>query len=466
MTYSMSIKFKWFKTCGLVLAGLLAASCSREPAGYGQPDASATPLAFEAYVPRVITRAGVPGDVTTAGLATGNLGAAGFGVFGYYTGSGQMGSGSQPNYMYNQQVKKSGGKWVYSPVKYWPNEYPDALATETDHVSFFAYAPYVDVTRATGLLDTSSALAEGGNTATGIVSLSALADQGDPLVNYVVSTDPTKGVDLCWATVADHPDTANPTATFVYWGYPSARVRLTGGLPWLNLTRAPSVDDRIQLVFRHATAKLNVQIDAPSDYVVGDTRVYVREVAFTGMAMEGALNLNNRTAATAQWVGFEGNGRISRETVKICDGRQDGLEGRFADSGEGLTGINPTLIQDTAWGDAAQQDGVTATTVNLFGSGADALSPLYVIPNGQPLTVTLTYDIETADTLPGTVSDGFTQGVSVENRTSLAIRNGSADVVMEAGKSYTLLLHVGLNGLRFDVAVEDDWDYNVEDLTI
>ncbi len=89
-----------------------------------------------------------------------------------------------------------------------------------------------------------------------------------------------------------------------------------------------------------------------------------------------------------------------------------------------------------------------------------------MIPNGQPLTVTLTYDIETADNLPGTVSDGTTPGVSIANRSSLAIRNGSTDVVMEAGKSYTLLLHVGLNGLRFDVAVEDDWEYNVKDLSI
>lgn len=466
MTYRMSINFKRFKTCGLVLAGLLAASCSREPAGYGQQGASATPLAFDAYVPRVVTRAGVAGDVTTTGFNSGDLGAAGFGVFGYYTGSGSLGSDSQPNFMYNQQVKKSGGNWSYAPVKYWPNEYPDALSSETDHVSFFAYAPYVDVIRATGQLDAASALAGADDTATGIVSLSALADRGDPLVNYVASADPARAVDLCWATVADHPDASNPTATFVYWGYPSARVRLDGGLPWLNLTRAPSVDDRIGFVFRHATAKLNVQIDAPSDYVVGDTRVYVREVTFTGMAMEGALNLNNRTAATAQWVGFDGNGRISREAVTICDGRQDGLEGRFADPGEGLTGINPNLIQDTAWGDASQKDGVTATAMNLFGSGADALAPIYVIPNGQPLTVTLTYDIETADSLPGTVSDGTTRGVSIENRSSLAIRNGIGDVVMEAGKSYTLLLHVGLNGLRFDVAVEDDWDYNVEDLTI
>ena len=318
MTYRMSIKFKWFKTCGLVLAGLLAVACSRETGGYDQPGASATPLAFEAYVPRVITRAGVPNDVTTAGLAAGDLGDAGFGVFGYYTGSGLLRNDSQPNYMYNQQVVSHGGKWEYSPVKYWPNEYPDAQAAETDHVSFFAYAPYVDVIRATGMLDTSSALVDGDNTTTGIVSLSALADEGDPLVNYVVSPDPTKGVDLCWATVADHPDAANPSATTVDWGYSSAIVTLNGGLPWLNLTRAPSVDDHIKFVFRHATAKLNVQIDAPSDYVVGDSRVYVREVKFTGMAMEGALNLNNRVAATAQWVGFEGNGRVSREAVTIC----------------------------------------------------------------------------------------------------------------------------------------------------
>lgn len=449
-----------------MIAGLLAAACTANMGDYGQAERTAegSAVAFEAYIPRVITRAGVPGDVTTAGLSAST---SGFGVFGYYTGSGLLRSDSQPNFMYNQQVKGSGSAWTYSPLKYWPNEYPDAQSAETDHVSFFAYAPYVDVIRATGMLDTSSSLAGGSNTTTGIISLSALADKGDPLVHYVASSDPGTGVDLCWATVADHPDSSNPTATTATWGNASAQVTLNGGMPWLNLTRAKQVDDHVKLVFRHALAKLNVQIDAPSDYVVDATRVYVREVTFTGMAMEGALNLNNTVAATPRWIGYEGAGRLSREPVTFCDGRQDGIEGRFADPGEGLTGINPKLIQDTQWGAPGQQAGVDATTRNLFGDGtADAALPLYVIPNGQPLTVTLTYDIETADNLPGTVSDGTTPGVSIANRSSLAIRNGSTDVVMEAGKSYTLLLHVGLNGLRFDVAVEDDWEYNVKDLSI
>ena len=53
--------------------------------------------------------------------------------------------------MYNEQVTYTGTVWTYEPVKYWPNEYGDgATSDDVDKVSFFAYAPWVDVTATTG----------------------------------------------------------------------------------------------------------------------------------------------------------------------------------------------------------------------------------------------------------------------------------------------------------------------------
>ncbi len=78
----------------------------------------------------------------------------GFGLFGYY--HGYTGKGDAASWL-NERVNRRGadfmnnqklsydanaigtiGNWVYSPIKYWPNN-------TKDRVSFIAYAPYVDL---------------------------------------------------------------------------------------------------------------------------------------------------------------------------------------------------------------------------------------------------------------------------------------------------------------------------------
>lgn len=62
---------------------------------------------------------------------------SGFGVYAYYTKNIAFAdyTDATPNFMNNQQVTYKDDNWVYSPVKYWPNN-------TGDKVSFFAYAPY------------------------------------------------------------------------------------------------------------------------------------------------------------------------------------------------------------------------------------------------------------------------------------------------------------------------------------
>ena len=128
-----------------------------------------TPINFDVYALRTTNRAGLAGGttegtspdpntygVTTETLQTGRHAAAGFGVFAFFTDNGDYDANtSTPNFMYNEQVtyKASGtlADWTYEPVKYWPNEYGDgAQSDDVDKVSFFAYAPWVDVTATTG----------------------------------------------------------------------------------------------------------------------------------------------------------------------------------------------------------------------------------------------------------------------------------------------------------------------------
>ena len=103
--------------------------------------------------PRSVTRAGLPKEITTGSLQTGDHKDAGFGVFGYYTdGEDYASANTFPNFMYNQQVKWDGSVWKYEPVKYWPNEYgQSATSDDVDRVTFFSYAPWITVTPSTGV---------------------------------------------------------------------------------------------------------------------------------------------------------------------------------------------------------------------------------------------------------------------------------------------------------------------------
>ena len=442
-----------------------------------QPDVAAAgeiPVGFDAYTQRGVTRAGAAGDVTTADLKdnTKELGQTGFGVFGYYTDNNDYDPLAIPNFMYNQQVTWDGtSSFVYTPVKYWPNEYGNnAISDDADKVSFFAYAPYVEVVPSTGKITATADEAKWG-----ITGMSRNSASGDPLIKYIVSFDQDKMVDLCWG-VCDEPQ----------WGVIQGNIQNINsgmkGLPWLDVQRPQKVDatQLLKFQFKHALSQLNVQVDYDADSeahnengtndLAAATRVYIRSVSFTGLAIKGALNLNNTESGAnkAYWLDYNGTADLeSGEEVTIYDGRKDGKEGASGAtaSNEKTLGLNPDLIQTTLWDDAAHEGGVPNTAVNLFRNfnkttnkyeAMGAAASVYVIPTGEEVTVTIVYDVETKDeNLATYVSDAKTPGSSIENRITKTVNFGSSN--MESGKKYTLKLHLGLNSVKFDAGV-DDWD--------
>jgi len=161
--------------------------------------------------------------------------------------------------------------------------------------------------------------------------------------------------------------------------------------------------------------------------------------------------------------------------VTVMDGRRDGREGAEGAEATNETpvGLNQQIIQNST-----ATDGVTATAVNLFqpittttGLLGDELTtaqatalaePVYVIPTGEAVKVTIVYDVETTNgNLSGYLSDGVTHGISVENTITRSIRfntdAGSATSALQSGKKYTLKLHLGMNSVKFDADVAD-WD--------
>ena len=426
-------------------AGMFAA-CTNDEAVLEQPVAQQgqTPVTFGAYVNRATTRAGQAGDQETATLkaATDDVTLSeGFAVFGYYTNNENYSQYATPNFMYNQKVY--GDPFTYSPVKYWPNEYGNvsaaagAFSDDVDKVSFFAYAPYVEVDPTTGIVK-GDEVAKANN----IVQISRNSATGDPMIKYVVDVKPASSVDLLWGV-------APATSDYATIGGAKEASVVTGGMPYLNLAKAAD-DKKVDFNFKHALAKLNVDIDAlvdGTDAVAAGTKIYVRSITFTGLATKGVLNLNNTAAGSPLWLDFDGRNPIVASAVTFYDGRKDGKEA--IENGEQKSELpvmlNTALLQNAG----STTAGVTKTPVNLFQSDSKDAS-IYVIPTNDALDVRIVYDVETVDgNLATYIADGVTHGSSIENN----IYKDDVFASIEAGNAYTLHLHLGMTSVKFDAVV-------------
>ena len=447
-----------------VVAAMFAACSSKDNLGNTSDSSQQVALSpgevgFDAYTQRTTTRNGQSGIMDLNALKT-----SGFGVFGYYTDNNEYEQSRIPDFLYNQKVEWDNTRtyWKYDPIKYWPNEYGNsANSDDNDKISFFAYAPWVEVQPSIGkIVKTNST-----DDQWGITALSRNSASGDPLVKYIANFEADKRVDLLWGVCDDTqwPIVQGGTVQNVNDGLK--------GLPWLNVER-PMVaktqtdlvgNQRMKFTFKHALAQFSVNVDA---YVDGlnaantldsKTKIYVRQISFTGFAMKGALNLNNVDSDRALWLDYNGSADIeSGAAVTIYDGRKDGKEGTAgADaSNEKFRGLNPKVISDynESTGKGNTQEGVTNVTKSLF----ESTDPVMVIPTGEDMEVEIIYDVETEDdNLSTTLSDGKTPGSSIENRITKTVSFGPDG--MQNGKHYTLSLHLGMNSVKFDAAVSE-WE--------
>ena len=172
---------------GLIALALLGLSgCAKETTlDQVNPD---TPIAFDTYLGRAAQTKGYVADLA-------DLQTTGFGVYAFYTAtenySAFQDNSKVPDYMVNEELTYSGGKWTYSPIKYWPNN-------TGDKVSFFAYAPY---------------FATGSSATENITEVSTNSSNGDPTVTFAVAADVTNQEDLLYATLVDQekPNTSAKT---------------------------------------------------------------------------------------------------------------------------------------------------------------------------------------------------------------------------------------------------------------
>ena len=410
---------------GSLAALALMASCSSsndDLNGGATPQESNVPISFSSYLGKTATsRAGAPGVQTTSTLAKN-----GFGLFAYYTDNSSYGTSSTPNFMYNTKVTgtptDAPTSWTYSPLRYWPNETGTdgngATSDNVDHLTFFAYAPYVTPSdNATGAITGATE---------GITALTGNAATTDPKVTYVVAATPEKSVDLRWGVVL--------TGTTTWSNVSGTDVKLTEGLPYLNLIK-PNTTQKVNFNFRHALAKLGLKVVGAFDAVTGGTKDAATKITVASVTIEGTgfkktavLNLNNTTANEPLWEAVKDAGDIK---LTVSDAN---LNSKIKDSGK----------------DEAQTvDGVTETAQDLLNSDATSAQKAFmIIPSSaadKSLKVTIDYYVNTTD---ASLSKGYSR---VENKITKTI-TGFAP---EAGKNYTLLLSLGMTSVKVSATVSD-----------
>lgn len=407
----------------LAMLAIMAGCTSNEYDSNRRVAEEKVPLTFSSYLGKTATTragaAGAAGEQTTATLATN-----GFGLFAYYSDNSSYGTSSTPNFMYNTKVTgtptDAPTSWTYSPLRYWPNETGTdgtngATSEGVDHLTFFAYAPYVTPT------DNKKGAITGATE--GITALTSNETAGDPKVSYTVAADPAKSVDLLWGV--------SNTAT---WDNVTGKaLTLTEGLPYLNLIK-PKTGQNVSFNFKHALSRLGLTVQGAFDQkapggTLKDAKITVAKVEITGenFAAKGVLNLNNTEAGVPKWETVDGASTLSL----TLDG--DNLNDKIKDAGDGKKA-------------AEQPDGVTATSQSLLKDNTYFMFIPGTATADKPLKVKITYYTTTDDP---NLSGGYTR---VENVITKSI-SATDGLKFEAGKAYTLNLVLGMTSVKVTATV-------------
>ena len=263
--------FGWFAMVAMVIG----TSCSSDEVvnDYSADNA----IQFGTYVGRdAQTRGSVLNNDLTNGLPT-----QGFGVFAYYTGTEPFSDTkhTDPNFMKNTKVTSTNATdWIYTPVKYWPNN-------TGDKVSFFAYAPH-----------SSSYSLNGSN------------------LTFTVNQTVKEQIDLTW----------NGSATKT-----------------TDMTKQTTTD-KVKFEFKHALSKVGFKVQAATDEItVGsnvldkNTVINVKRVILSATPVEytapstyttssvftktATLNLNNFNTDVASWSDRKGDQyyTLTEENFKV-----------------------------------------------------------------------------------------------------------------------------------------------------
>ena len=341
-------------------------------------------ISFDTYL-ATNTRAGVSGGQTTETLKKN-----GFGVLGYYTAQDYKENVTSPNFMYNTQVTVKDGAttWAYSPLRYWPNN--------EGKISFFAYAPYIDVGKDGKPSDTNS----------GIIGLTKNSDTSDPLISYDLGSDITNSVDLLRGVKKSNNAEMN-----------------------INLTR---INDIVGFTFKHALAKFNIKAAAMSK-IDDATKITIESVKIidSNLSQTGTLNL-----VDGSWPSRGGKALLTIDNTKINTNFAESLAREIQNPEDLATFKNiagvKTIAQSVMIGDKS----------------------CYLIPNINTTKPTMRIEVKY---WVRTIDDQLQYGVTSEGSSCTITKDITFANDFEANKQYSLTLNIGLKAITFDADVVN-WD--------
>ena len=393
----------------LLFLPLLLWSCGAADSGVDTPEGEAVPVRFSTYIAQSATTRATGNAPLSNITDIASLRAAGFGVFGYYNDNKTYDSSTDtPNFMYNQQVTWNNTAWTYSPLKYWPNEHgSDESEDRTDHLSFFAYAPYLSHDPR--------------------LNFSANNAPGDPTVTYTTPNDLNQCLDVLYATNTD-------------------------GKPLTDLTRQ-KVGDKVTFSFHHTMSRLNFNVRAAFDEITAgnnakadSTRITVERIILETDGSDGTTDplfftqgtLNLRTGS---WTGTANTNGSATGTPQITLSG-DALNPDVRDQGDKhvyqmLSADGKTVISgvDNTWRNA--------------GNGYITLLPNPDLPTTTTpqLKVTIVY-YTTSDDARLVLSGGRTRVKSTVSKTLSGFR-------FERGKAYVINMLIGMTSVKFTVQVQN-----------
>ena len=390
----------------LLLLPQLLWSCGVADTGVDTPEGEAVPVRFSTYIAQsATTRAATQPLSNITDIAS--LRAAGFGVFGYYDDNKTYDSSADtPNFMYNQQVTWSTGDkaWTYSPLKYWPNETGTGESDgRTDHLSFFAYAPYLK-----------------GDPR---LNFSANNAKGDPTVTYTTPNDLGQCLDVLYATKPD------------------------GTSPYTDLTKQ-NVGDSVTFSFHHTMSRLNFNVRAAFDEIAA-----------------GSNAKADSTRITVESITLETEGSVATEPLFFTSGTlnlRTGVWTKAPNSSDGTpkivlnsSAINPDVLDQ---GDKRVYEMLDANKKVIpgvdnkwrnAGNGYITLLPNSSLTTAAApkLKVTIVY-YTTSDDPRLVLSGGRTRVKSTVSNTLSGFR-------FERGKAYAINMLIGMTSVKFTVQVQN-----------
>ena len=388
----------------LLLLPQLLWSCGAADTGVDTPEGEAVPVRFSTYIAQsATTRAATQPLSNITDIAS--LRAAGFGVFGYYDDNKRYDSSTDtPNFMYNQQVTWSTDRWTYSPLKYWPNETGTGESDgRTDHLSFFAYAPYLK-----------------GDPR---LNFSANNAKGDPTVTYTTPNDLGQCLDVLYATKPD------------------------GTSPYTDLTKQ-NVGDSVTFSFHHTMSRLNFNVRAAFDEIAA-----------------GSNAKADSTRITVESITLETEGSVATEPLFFTSGTLNLRTGVWTKAPNSSDGTPKIVLSGNAIGTDVRDQGdkrvyqmldankkVIPGVDNTWRNAGNGY--LTLLPNSSlttatapKLKVTIVY-YTTSDDPRLVLSGGRTRVKSTVSNTLSGFR-------FERGKAYAINMLIGMTSVKFTVQVQN-----------